>query len=200
MNRFVGLGGSRRFWVPLFCAGLIAGVVGILYAAIPDSNGVIHACYQSDGTLRLVNDATVCRKNETHIAWAQIGPQGPQGIQGPQGPQGIQGTQGVQGPPGPQGPEGPQGPSGPITGLVRVQGNSEGAAGLHQVATQTAEAQCPPGKMVLGGGYIHFYGGPTITPRVNSPTIDKTTWVVSGTNTENTPWSISAIAMCADAQ
>jgi len=54
--------------------------------------------------------------------------------------------------------------------------------------------------MVVGGGYLHFYGGPTITPRINAPTISLTQWHVSGTNTDNTPWSISAIAICADAQ
>jgi hypothetical protein len=80
-----------------------------------------------------------------------------------------------------------------------VQGDSEGAPGLHTTATQTAIAQCPPGKTVVGGGYLHFYGGPTVPPRTNTPTTDLTQWVVDGTNVANTPWSISAIAICADA-
>jgi len=177
--------------VPIVCVALIAGIAGILYASIPDANGVIHSCVATDGTLRLVNDATSCRRNETHVAWSQTGPQG---LQGPQGIQGIQGPRGL------QGPQGLQGPSGPISGLVRVQANSEGTNELNAIATQTATAQCPAGKMVVGGGYLHFFGGPTITPRENTPTLDLTEWIVSGTNPNNTPWSISAIAICADAQ
>jgi hypothetical protein len=80
-----------------------------------------------------------------------------------------------------------------------VQADSGGGPGLHAVATQTATAQCPAGKLVVGGGYIHFYGGPTIVPRINVPTLDLTQWTVSGTNTDNTSWSISAVAICADA-
>ena len=168
-------------------AVLLAGLAGILYAAIPDTNGVIHSCVANDGTLRLVNDATACKRNEFHLQWNQTGPQG------------IQGIQGIQGVRGPQGPQGPQGPSGPISGLERIQADSDGVSGLHGTPTQTATANCPTGKMVVGGGYVHFYGGPTITPRDNLPTLNLTSWMVSGTNLEGGDWSISAVAICADA-
>lgn len=80
---------------------LVAG--GIAYATIPDSNGVIHACYKVDpkgnldanATLRLIDpsstkspDSAACKNNEQALNWSQTGPQGPQGIQGPQGPSG----------------------------------------------------------------------------------------------------------------
>ena len=56
-----------RRLVPILCVGLICSVAAILYASIPDANGVIHSCVANDGTLRLVNDATLCKKNETHV-------------------------------------------------------------------------------------------------------------------------------------
>jgi Collagen triple helix repeat (20 copies) len=98
----------------------IAVVVGI-----PDSAGVIHACYaQSSGAVRLVESATNCKNNETAITWNQTGQTGPQGPVGPQGPQGATGAQGPAGPQGPQGVQGatgPQGPAGPA-GTARAYG------------------------------------------------------------------------------
>lgn len=44
---------------------------GIVYATIPDSSGVIHACYaKSGGTLQVIDDSvTTCRGNETSLSW-----------------------------------------------------------------------------------------------------------------------------------
>lgn len=89
-----------------------------------------------------------------------IGNQGPQGIQGPQGPQGVPGPQGVQGPQGPQGftgspgaqgPQGIQGPAGASagSGYQIVIGTTNAAN-----ATTAAFAQCPAGKVVVGGAYV----------------------------------------------
>lgn len=33
----------------------LGGAAGIAYATIPDSTGVIHACYDPNGTLRVVD-------------------------------------------------------------------------------------------------------------------------------------------------
>ena len=67
-----------------------------VHAAIPDSSGVIHGCYRNhDGSLRVVDNPTTCKHNETAVSWNQTGPQGPQGpvgAPGPQGPQGVPGT------------------------------------------------------------------------------------------------------------
>jgi len=84
-------------------------------AAIPDSNGVIHGCYNAtNGSQRIIDMAVAsCKPGETAIQWNQTGPQGPRGAQGAQGPQGPQGSQGAQGPQGPQGPAGPKGDTGP---------------------------------------------------------------------------------------
>jgi hypothetical protein len=67
---------------------------GIAYAAIPDSGGLIHGCYQNNkGTLRVVDSTTPgCSIGETSLSWNQTGPQGlqgPQGTQGPVGPSGL---------------------------------------------------------------------------------------------------------------
>jgi hypothetical protein len=190
----------RRSWVVLGAMGLVAAFVGLLQAAIPDGRGVIHACYQSsNGALRVVDDQRDCRNNETFLAWARTGPQGQPGPQGPQGPAGPEGLLGVQGPPGPQGPQGPGGPQGlpgaGLTGLVRVQENSP----FDFVATKEAHAICPAGKKIVGGGYTFFFGGPTVPIRDNLPSLDLGQWIVSGTNLGGEDWSVSAIAICADA-
>lgn len=97
------------------------------------------------------------------------GPQGPQGVPGPlgptgpQGPQGTQGQQGIQGPPGPTGSQGPQGAPGP-QGPQGPQGIPGGVSGYQMVNANTGlvnaakggklliDANCPAGKVALGGG------------------------------------------------
>ena len=44
---------------------------GIAFATIPDSAGVIHACYGTDGNLRVVEDASKCRPSEKTLTWSQ---------------------------------------------------------------------------------------------------------------------------------
>lgn len=78
---------------------------------------------------------------------------------------------------------------------MRIQADSP----FDFVATKQIQADCPPGKKVVGGGYTFFLGGPTVPIRTNLPTLDLGAWLVSGTNFENTDWSVSAIAICADA-
>ena len=91
-----------------------------LVAGIPDSSGVIHACYGPlTGNVRIVASASDCRNIETAISWNQSGPAG---SPGPAGPQGLSGPQGPQGIPGPQGPVGAQGPAGPA-GTARAAGS-----------------------------------------------------------------------------
>lgn len=113
-------------------------------------------------------------------------------LQGPPGPQGPTGPEGETGPPGPEGATGPAGP----LGLERIQADSP----FNFVATKEVAAVCPEGKKVIGGGYLFFYGGPTVPIRTNVPTLDLSAWLVSGTNFENTEWSVSAVAICAFAE
>lgn len=90
------------------------------------------------------------------------------------------------------GPQGPAGTSG-LSGLERVQADSA----FDFVATKEVFAECPEGKKVIGGGYLHFFGGPTVVPRTNAPTLDLDAWLVDGTNFSGEEWSISAVALCA---
>ena len=90
-----------------------------------------------------------------------------------------------------------------ITGLERVQADFDvdiDENNLSPIATQEVHAQCPTGKKVVGGGYLYFWGGPTVLLRTNAPSLTLDRWIVSGTNSENTPWRVSAIAVCADAE
>ena len=74
-------------------------LAGVALAAIPDRNGVIHACRKVDGgALRVVAKASACRSGERSLAWNQRGAQGPAG---PAGPTGATGAHGPQGPAGP---------------------------------------------------------------------------------------------------
>jgi hypothetical protein len=66
-----------------------AWAVRVAYATIPDSGGVIHACYDTgNGKLRAIDSEAgeVCRTQERPLSWNHTGPQGPQGPQGPRGP------------------------------------------------------------------------------------------------------------------
>jgi hypothetical protein len=80
-------------------AVLIGLTAPVVYAAIPDANGVIHGCYNANnGNTRIIDTATSsCRNPEVAVQWGQQGPSGPAGQTGPQG---------AQGPAGPQGPAG----------------------------------------------------------------------------------------------
>lgn len=61
----------------VFIATIIGGVfTGTAIASIPDSNGVIHACYSNTKTQIIDNSATSCKSNETSISWNQQGSNG----------------------------------------------------------------------------------------------------------------------------
>jgi hypothetical protein len=127
---------SRRIWLVLGAAAAVALATGVAFGAIPDSGGVIHACYnKTNGKVR-VTDATnpklgACvASTETALDWNRQGPQGDPGTQGPtgakgdpgaQGPAGAPGAKGDTGAAGPQGATGPKGDTG-ATGATGAQG------------------------------------------------------------------------------
>ena len=55
---------SYKNWWVVGLASLAITVVAVVQAAIPDPSGVIHACYRSNGNLRLV-DKSNCTSSET---------------------------------------------------------------------------------------------------------------------------------------
>ena len=82
--------------VVLNIAGLT--VAGIVYAAIPDSNGVIHGCYANNGGRLRVIDTSVggsCNASETALHWNQSGQKGPTGPTGPSDAYTLEGSRGV---------------------------------------------------------------------------------------------------------
>ena len=160
----------KRLFTALPWAIAAFAVAGVALATIPDSNGVIHGCYMKNGgTLRLVDDSSQCKSNETTLDWNKQGVAGPLGAQGPQGPQGPQGdkgdtgAQGPQGPDGAQGPKGdtgatgpagPQGPAGSVNGLEWVWSPKQTFGGLPTSTFLTAD--CPAGKIAISGGADTF--------------------------------------------
>src|SRR3954453_13906916 len=68
----------------------VAAAGGIAYASIPDSGGVIHACYNPSGTKTpsgaqlslLDSDGHSCPKGQTEITWNRTGPPGNDGADG----------------------------------------------------------------------------------------------------------------------
>src|SRR5580765_1618930 len=90
MKRLLG----RRVAVALVVVVAIA-VAGIAYASIPDANGVIHGCYNSDnGALRVFGkskDFQQCNSGEKPLDWSQTGPTGPTGATGATGATGPTG-------------------------------------------------------------------------------------------------------------
>jgi type VI protein secretion system component Hcp len=98
MRSVLALSRGRKALLAFVCAAAVFGVVSAVQAAIPDANGVIHACVMPNGTLRVIDSATnACKGSETALAWNQTGPQG---ASGPAGPQGPKGDKGDPGPPG----------------------------------------------------------------------------------------------------
>ena len=148
-----------------FVLGLVGGVFlagGVAaFAAIPDSGGVIHGCYQKNvGNLRVIDsdDGDKCRPSEIAIQWSQTGPAGPVGPQGPKGDTGPAGPAGPVGPVGPQGPKGdtgdtgpagPAGPVGPPGADVAGQkcASGESVTGFDDSGNIICSVSCPSGQL-----------------------------------------------------
>jgi hypothetical protein len=165
MRRFTVIRG-RWFLLGVVAGAFLAGGA-VALAAIPDSSGVIHGCYQRNvGNLRVIDSGAgdSCRPSEIAISWSQTGPVGPVGPQGPKGdtgatgPQGPKGETGATGPQGPkgdtgdtgsQGPKGDTGPQGPKgdTGDTGPQG-PPGPQG--EPGTDVAGQMCAAGESVTG--------------------------------------------------
>jgi lamin tail-like protein len=125
-------------------------LAGAAFAAIPDGNGVIHACRKLDGgALRAVAKASACRSGERALAWNQQGPRGATGSAGAQGPAGPAGPAGPQGATGAQGPQGPAGPGlasfDSLAGLGCTIGGQAGAIAIAYDGSGVAQITCVAG-------------------------------------------------------
>jgi hypothetical protein len=86
-----------RILIVVCVAAAVAGLAGVVQAAIPDTNGVIHGCYSANGStgnggtqLNIVDSAKAsCSKGQAQVTWSQTGPQGPPGTNGTNGTNGT---------------------------------------------------------------------------------------------------------------
>jgi hypothetical protein len=89
-----------KYWIAIGVAAVVVIAAGVGYAAIPDNNGVIHACMlKATGTIRLIDTSLGsqslrghCTALETEVSWSQQGPKGDPGLQGAAGPRGDPGS------------------------------------------------------------------------------------------------------------
>ena len=146
---------GRSFRVVVPTAVLLAGVVGVSAAAIPDGDNVLHGCYNpaliKDGATAPFSlrdsDVKACPEGESEVAFNQEGPVGPKGDAGTPGATGATGPKGATGATGATGADrarparpartgatgakGATGATGPkgATGATGRQGRDRGATG-----------------------------------------------------------------------
>jgi type VI secretion system secreted protein Hcp len=86
----------RALKIALPAALALGAGTAVAIAAIPASDGTIHACYSTTGTptgaARIVDETDTCAATEKALTWNQTGPTGPAGPTGPPGDTGTSGT------------------------------------------------------------------------------------------------------------
>ena len=88
---------GMRLVLALCAAVVIGAIVTAVQAAIPDSNGQIHACYSANGSkatngtsLYIVDSASAsCAKGQAQVTWNQTGAKGDPGTNGTNGTDGT---------------------------------------------------------------------------------------------------------------
>jgi type VI secretion system secreted protein Hcp len=85
----------RAMKIALPAALALGAGTAVAIAAIPASDGTIHACRSTTGTptgaVRIVDETETCATGEQALTWNQQGPTGPAGPSGPAGPPGDTG-------------------------------------------------------------------------------------------------------------
>jgi type VI secretion system secreted protein Hcp len=85
----------RALKIALPAALALGAGTAVAIAAIPASDGTIHACYSTTGTVtgavRIVDEGQNCAANEQSLTWDQTGPTGPAGPPGPSSDTGSSG-------------------------------------------------------------------------------------------------------------
>jgi type VI secretion system secreted protein Hcp len=89
----------RALKIALPAALALGAGTAVAIAAIPASDGTIHACYSTTapsgtatGAVRIVDEGQTCATGEQTLTWNQTGPAGPAGPSGPSGPSGDSGS------------------------------------------------------------------------------------------------------------
>lgn len=158
-------------------------LLGISAAVIVRANGgVIHACVNPAGQLRIVGTPEDCRPQEEELDWNE------QGLPGEDGEDGADGAPGSPG-------------LSDIT-VIGEWGDED------SVDSKTHMVWCPEGKKAISGGYNISGGGPNIVVRTFHPQWQPgevgapTGWQVSAHEIVPTDeeWSIRAVALCANVE
>lgn len=180
-------------------AALVVAIGGVAYATIPDSNGVIHACYGTGRYLKVIpaRSHQSCPKGFTPLSWNQSGPPGLPGIPGPAGSPGPQAAPGATGPAGPQGPQGPSG----TTGLQYVAGIPQT---LGPGLSGGGPALCPADKQAIGGyltfivnGQATYLSNNAVTEHGAIGDAQHRVWQIDYTNiTSNLTFTVTPVAIC----
>lgn len=170
----------------LSAGGGVAWATGVL-GGVPDSAGIIHACYTTTPSFKRVllidpSTGTTCPGGFSPLNFNQTGPQGAQGAQGPQGVQGAQGSTGIDGATGSQGPAGTNGANG-LNGASGLSGYEVVTVITPDMAAgASTRATCPSGKHALGGGgevTAEAVAGDEAIVSSSAPTIGGVGWEVS---------------------
>jgi hypothetical protein len=123
---------ATNWWKRAFI-GLLAGAASLALVTLVNAHGgdptKIHSCVRTgNGDLRIVAPQDTCGPNTSPLDWNQQGSQGPPGPTGPAGAAGVSGWE-----------------------IVRVQSTVPNVAAGTVIEAQAA---CPAGKKVLGGGGV----------------------------------------------
>lgn len=176
---------KREIGAVVAVASAIAVGVGVARATVPDANGVFHGCYALDGgALRVIdtgNGETCAAGTEVPLDWNLAGPAGPKGPAGPAGPGGIQGAQGA------PGTDAASAAYERVTSTFSTDGNGKGSG----------DANCPNGKLALGGGVLVQADVHATTSR---PKDDGSGWSVTMRGAPNGNYFVYAICLAAIAK
>jgi hypothetical protein len=121
---------GRALVVGALIGAVVASAAGVAYAAIPDGGGIVHACFQNvtsaNKPVKLLDTAkaTTCPSGWKQVTWNQKGQPGAPGAPGTPGAPGVSGYQ-----------------------VITAAVHGAGGSGI------SAEADCPAGKVPLGGGW-----------------------------------------------
>lgn len=168
--------------------GVLFGLLAL--AGVAKASGVFeHADPAKDVVATRVQALEATMRGEARGA-ASSAIRGPRGARGPKGPKGAQGV------PGPAGPAGPTGPTGSFGSVVTVAGPPTFLCAFESgaCAVGSTKVECPPGTVLVGGGYT---GAGIVTTVAWSAPVGNA-WAIIAVNLDEVPVSnLRASARCA---
>jgi hypothetical protein len=163
-----------RLVSPLVGAVLLGGFL-VSGASATSTPTTYYACVNfTSGTIYMIQGDGQCKSSEyTKISWNQTGPAGPPGPQGPQGPAGPTQTASI------------QTVVSPVQNIPAMGGQD------------AAQAVCPTGTVLTGGGFVILASPPTGWSIAFSTTnVAGTGWFVGVENFGTSSLSFDVVARC----